>query len=440
MTRPKLVYVAPCWPAEGGSGIAMRCGLFLEAAARRFDVHLAVVPLVDTGAGTSPGAWARSRCSDTAYFPFEPRPMAVPRAMTHPGPLAIADWNGEREPDLWSADGALVPTPCQGVDELTRRALVDWVSSRDGRVVLVSRLSVAALLADVLAAKPRERPWILDIDDHDSAVALQLADLHAQAHEPAAAVAWLLEAQRFARLERVLIEAFDATCVAAAADVERITERPRCGQHEHVPNAVHLSPFAPAREDPRLCPQILFVGSLGYLPNILGVEWFVRKVLPRIRAASPAVEFRIAGRSPVPAVQRLAAEAGVSVVANPDDVLPLYGGASIIVCPVFAGGGSRIKILEAFSAGVPVVSTEAGADGLSAPGRMCLVIANDADSMAAACLTLLGAQQQRASLVRRARDYVESHHLFDRVSARVGNFLTRLEQRCYAGPAMNGVD
>lgn len=427
MTRPRLVYVAPCWPAEGGSGIAMRCGLFLAAAARTFDVSLAVVPLVETGAGPSPSAWVQSLCVEYSCFSIRSGPKLAPRSTTHPGPLAIADWQGEREPDLWSADGALVPAACQRVDEATRRALTDWVSNRAGEVVLVSRLSTAALLAEALVSQQRSEKWILDIDDHDSEVALQFADLLAKAHEPAAAVGWLLEAQRCLRVERLLIQRFDATCVAAVDDVERIPQRPRCGQHAHVPNAVNTQAYAMPPEGQGRVPRILFVGSLGYLPNVYGVQWFVSHVFSRVRDALPSVDFCIAGRKPVADVERLASVAGVSVVANPDDVRSLYLSASIVVCPVFAGGGSRIKILEAFAAGVPVVSTEAGADGLLPAGKTCLTLANDADQMMVACLGLLESKQLFASRGQRARGFVEAHHRFDRVAAQVGDFLSSSE-------------
>jgi glycosyltransferase involved in cell wall biosynthesis len=111
-------------------------------------------------------------------------------------------------------------------------------------------------------------------------------------------------------------------------------------------------------------PVILFVGHLGYQPNIEAAERLVRNILPLVRQALPQAKVVLAGRSPVPAVRALAGLEGVSLIEDPDDTRPLLAKAHLCLVPLSSGGGTRIKILEAMAFGVPVLATRLAAEGL----------------------------------------------------------------------------
>jgi glycosyltransferase involved in cell wall biosynthesis len=111
-------------------------------------------------------------------------------------------------------------------------------------------------------------------------------------------------------------------------------------------------------------PRVIFVGTLKYWPNAEAVIMFVRSILPRLLARHPALEFWIVGRSPVDEVLALDNGSSVRVFADVPDVIDYVRQAAVSVVPLRVGGGTRLKILESIGAGVPVVSTPVGIEGI----------------------------------------------------------------------------
>jgi len=126
--------------------------------------------------------------------------------------------------------------------------------------------------------------------------------------------------------------------------------------------------------------RILFVGSMSYHANIEAAVGFTRTAWPGIRERFPGWRLTLAGADPAPAVLALRAEANVEVTGTVEDIRPLYGEAIAAIVPLRTGGGTRLKILEAMAAGVPVVSTPLGAEGLAvSPGVDILIAEKDGD-------------------------------------------------------------
>jgi len=134
-------------------------------------------------------------------------------------------------------------------------------------------------------------------------------------------------------------------------------------------------PVAPGRRH-----RIVFVGSMRYHGNVEAAVWFARSVWPRIRERFPAWRLTLAGYDPAPAVLALRGAENVEVTGTVEDLRPYYGEALAAIVPVRTGGGTRLKILEAMAAGVPVVSTTLGAEGLAvSPGRHLLIADREED-------------------------------------------------------------
>jgi glycosyltransferase involved in cell wall biosynthesis len=162
------------------------------------------------------------------------------------------------------------------------------------------------------------------------------------------------------------------------------------------------------RQGPRF--RVVFVGSMDYHANIEAVTNFAKEVWPGLRAAAPHIVFTIVGRRPVAAVRALAGDSGVEVTGTVPDVRPYYGEAIAAVIPLRVGGGTRIKILEAMAAGVPVVSSSLGAEGLQVvPGEHYL-LADSSAQMLAALQDLLGNPAMAGRLAAAARDLVRRRH------------------------------
>ena len=185
---------------------------------------------------------------------------------------------------------------------------------------------------------------------------------------------------------------------------------------EVVPNGVDtkaFTPLAPAAGPPVL----LFVGHMGYAPCEDAAERLVREVLPRVRARVPGAEAWIVGQEPTPRVRALEGR-GVVVTGEVPDVRPFYERAAVCVVPLRAGGGSRLKILEAMALGRPVVSTRLGAEGLALKDGEHLLLGDEPATLAAAVLQLLSDPVRASHLVAAARRFVEAKHDWDLLAAR----------------------
>jgi glycosyltransferase involved in cell wall biosynthesis len=213
------------------------------------------------------------------------------------------------------------------------------------------------------------------------------------------------EGRTLARFDRVL----------AVSDVDRDTlQRLYASQLSApvsvIPTGVDIEYFTPKPLDAAHARHIVFTGSMDWLPNEDGVVYFCRDVLPRIRQAEPDVTFTIVGRSPTPAVRRLAQEEGVDVTGRVTDVRPYLANAVVYVVPLRIGGGTRLKIFEAMAAGKAIVSTSIGAEGLPTTDGQHLVLADNADAFASAVIGLLRDDTRRQHLERQARTLVAEHY------------------------------
>jgi glycosyltransferase involved in cell wall biosynthesis len=110
--------------------------------------------------------------------------------------------------------------------------------------------------------------------------------------------------------------------------------------------------------------RLLFIGSMDYSANIDAVMYFVEEAWPAIQRDFPALRFTVVGRNPPASIRALAVRAGLEVTGTVADVRPYYQEAFAAVVPLRVGGGTRLKVLEAMAAGVPVVSTTVGVEGL----------------------------------------------------------------------------
>lgn len=183
-----------------------------------------------------------------------------------------------------------------------------------------------------------------------------------------------------------------------------------------VPNGVDTQsypwpPVAPASAGlyPDTPPTVLFIGALEWQPNVSAVGFLAREVMPAVRARVPKARLLIVGRRPSAEVLALADGPRVEIAADVPDVRPYWGRADVLAVPLETGGGTRIKILEAFAAGVPVVSSPVGCEGIAArDGEHLFVASRDvfADAVTAALIDRDGASAK----ARAARALVEREY------------------------------
>jgi polysaccharide biosynthesis protein PslH len=193
-----------------------------------------------------------------------------------------------------------------------------------------------------------------------------------------------------------------------------------------VPTGVDVDTFSPPSPSPKVA-DLVFVGSMDWLPNIDGVSFFLREVLPLIRRRRPGCTVAIVGRSPSRTLAGMAAvHHGVLVTGTVDDVRPYLWGSAVSIVPLRIGGGTRLKIYEAMAAGAPVVSTSVGAEGLEVSSPENIRLADAPKEFAAACVELLQRSDLRSRQAGAARDLVSSRCSWE---AAAGAFEAALERR-----------
>jgi hypothetical protein len=237
----------------------------------------------------------------------------------------------------------------------------------------------------------------LDLDDYEPATRRRIAGLLRQNGDERAALVQDWEADRYEALAAAMLPRFERVYVASAADRAPVAAQYRGADVAVLENVIRLPGPSAAAPPPSAVISaagkpftFLFVGSFGYYPNDDAARYFCGTVLPLLRAGAPGpFRVRLVGANPSAAVRLLAAMPDVTVTGPVADVTPWYQSANAVIVPVRAGGGTRIKVLEAFAHQRPVVATSAGAEGLEVTAGRHLLIADSPGDFAACCGRLM---------------------------------------------------
>jgi glycosyltransferase involved in cell wall biosynthesis len=288
----------------------------------------------------------------------------------------------------------------------TPRAAAAIAEFVDGGADLIYVLrSYLAPLAEPWLADDRRTPVVVDVDEDDPRAFRQLADLHRRAGEADEAEMADADADKLDALVTEWLGQADLVLAASADEVARLQARVPAVTTRVLPNPV------PVRFDDGTAEAVdlLFVANFGYLPNQDAARWLCHEVLPALRRRmGRAVRVALAGSSMGAAVLTLK-DTDVIVIRSPHSVTPMYEATTIAVAPLRAGGGTRLKILEAFGHRRAVVATSQGAEGLPVESGTHLLIADGAEEFAAACAQLLLDPNLRRSLVRAGVEVAMAH-------------------------------
>lgn len=218
---------------------------------------------------------------------------------------------------------------------------------------------------------------------------------------------------RLQKLEKSLLQNAFAHTVCSKREEMELKSRVPAAKIATVPNGVDTAFFARPAVDLRWPPQsIVFVGAMNYYPNVDAALWFTRDVWPRIRSLFPECRLTLVGSDPAPEVLALRGTEGLEVTGTVKDVRPFYHHADIALAPLRMGGGTRLKILEAMAAGVPVISTAVGAEGLAVESERNILIADETkpESWIQAILSLRESEGQRRELIASGMQLVRDHY------------------------------
>ena len=219
---------------------------------------------------------------------------------------------------------------------------------------------------------------------------------------------------RMARYEPAILRAVDRVLVCS--DLERDLVRTAGARDAMVvPNGVDVAALAvePRRTSDR--PTILFTGGLAYAPNAEGVRWFVLEVLPELRKVLPRFRLVVVGKGAPSSLLAHAVPGEVEFAGWVEDVRAKLAEADLSIAPLRVGGGTRIKILESMAAGVPVVATRVGAEGIEAVDGESILLADEPAAMARAIADLARDPSRARRIADRARALVAERYDWPRV-------------------------
>jgi glycosyltransferase involved in cell wall biosynthesis len=225
-----------------------------------------------------------------------------------------------------------------------------------------------------------------------------------------------LQAQRMEAYERQVCRAARRV-VAVSANDARVMERDYgISGVGDVPTGVDVDFFAPPAVAAHKA-DLTFLGSMDWMPNIDGAEWFTAEVLPLLRRRHRQCTVALVGRKPTAAVTALAAaDPLLQVTGTVDDVRPWLHGSKVSIVPLRVGGGTRLKIYEAMAAGVPAVSTTIGAEGLDVIDGVNIRLADTPQAFADACADLLDDAAARERMADAARQMVAERYSWEAVT------------------------
>jgi len=221
-----------------------------------------------------------------------------------------------------------------------------------------------------------------------------------------------ITAGQIARLERSILHSAFGHVVCSERERYQLLNIASEARIAVVPNGVDTAYFDEPGMPAAPPTRVVFVGLMNYHANVEAAVSFARDIWPRLRSRLPGVTLTIVGASPAPAVLDLRGLPGIEVTGTVPDVRPYYREALAAIVPLRTGGGTRLKILEAMAAGVPVISTPLGAEGLDVTpgGNIILADPYDPDTWVRELASVAESGSRRQQLTASARQLVRARY------------------------------
>jgi glycosyltransferase involved in cell wall biosynthesis len=406
----RILCVSDEYPWPSTSGYRLRLSNILGALTELgpVDLFCAVGERPDLGAGSVAPTRGLARLYVHPVRAFRPTVPGMLRWMSSGQPRAVA-WVD------WRHGG---------------RALEEWAVGRYDLVWFSHCHTWLALGAEDLG------PSIVDFDnleDRKTETLLALRGIQA-AEAPTRSLRKRLRAGIGKRLDRVDISRWSRAQSAAAKAARAVVV---CSELDRdrldVPSAVVIpngyETVRPATATVDACPSTLtMVGLMIYPPNLDGARFFAKQVMPLVRREAPEAVFQIVGRHDGE-LGDLEGAAGVVLTGEVSELDQAFVSTAVVVVPVRAGSGTRIKVLEAFARGLPVVATSIGCEGLGARHGIELLVADTPGELAAACLRLLREPELAASIAAGGHRLWERRYRWEAVRALVASTVLEVAAR-----------
>jgi glycosyltransferase involved in cell wall biosynthesis len=223
--------------------------------------------------------------------------------------------------------------------------------------------------------------------------------------------------RRMFEYEKQACHEFDRVVAVSVDDAETMSREYGAKNVTPVATGVDTEFFTRTTDAERDPFNIVFTGSMDWLPNEDAIQWFTTEILPQIRTRVPEVTLTVVGRNPYSSLTELSRrDPSIIVTGRVPDVRPYMDNASLYIVPIRIGGGTRLKIYEAMAMRLPIVSTTIGAEGLSVTDGVNILLRDDPNSFAAAVSDMLLNREAADAIAGRAEDEVRNNNGWANVS------------------------
>lgn len=285
---------------------------------------------------------------------------------------------------------------------------------------LKSREKYDTVVCDFLFPAPNV-PELSDVVLFQHNVEAMIWKRHAQHATGLKKMFFELQAKRMTAFEAKVCREVKRVIAVSDGDARIMREQYGVRDCEAVPTGVDTDYFRPNGVEAGRA-DLVFVGSMDWMPNQEGMRWFHQEIWPLILAKRPQTTLAIVGRQPTEDIRAMADDR-IQVTGTVPDVRPWLWGSQVSIVPLRIGGGTRLKIYEAMAAQVPVVSTTIGAEGLEVDDGGNIVIADNPGIFADRCVDLLNSPGDRQRIANRAAQMVADRYSWESVTTQFERLL-----------------
>lgn len=394
-----MLMVMPYCPYPPDYGAAIRTYYILREVAQRYEVSVALL-----GEENSEAILRKSglRLADVATVPIPEVPGQFTKRLHQ-----LASLLG------WRSSVSLIQRSSRLKEEIQRLA-----SDSRFDLVHIEHYPMAVHLEDI------GLPKIVDAHNVEYDSLRRLAEVSSS---PGRRFFYELESRKMKSEELRVYR--DCSCVFAASERDAQILSPTLDGTPVVvvPNGVDTDAFSPKEVEPAPA-SLVFVGALNYAPNADGVTHFLREIYPLVKEREPRVTLTIVGGG-VPAWLSRIEDPSITVTGYVKDVGPYIHGASVVIVPLRAGGGTRLKVLEAMASGKAIVSTSIGCEGIEASHQETLLVADTPREFADSVLRLIkdvpAGRQMGARAREMARAIYDWRVIGEKIAEAYGKVLSR---------------
>ncbi len=282
-----------------------------------------------------------------------------------------------------------------------------WLDAHRYDLIVVEHSWIAHYIDDIKTGHNQAAFTVLDAHNVESDLWRQFYHQPGKWYHKPALYRYWRSAKAY---EQKYLGRFDLVLAVSKFDAKRIERLAPQASVALIPNGIEIAPSSAALRSEDRPPVIGFIGSLEYPPNQLGLQWFLSEVWPQIKSRMFDIQLLIIGRGEQKTLSHLCrADENIRLTGFVPTLAPHLNRIAIMIVPLRHGGGTRIKILEAWANGIAVVSTSPGAEGLGATHMKNIWIANSAADFATAIMYLLSDPATRSRLAQAALEHVKNY-------------------------------